>query len=130
MHPASIGNIVYTEVELGPCTAMASVEILKCTGIAIPGLEVVVIGHSVIVGKPIAFLLLAEGATITVCHHLTRDLARHARRADAVFVAAGWPKLITADMIKPGAAVIPEVGVPRNRGPRRAIGLRRRAPKR
>ena len=110
MHPASIGNIVYRDLSLGPCTAMASVELLRRTGLKLEGLEAVVIGHSEIVGKPIAFLLMAEGATVTVCHHMTRSVAMHARRADAVFVAVGKPKLITADMIKPGAALI-DIGI-------------------
>jgi methylenetetrahydrofolate dehydrogenase (NADP+)/methenyltetrahydrofolate cyclohydrolase len=110
MHPASIGNIVYNEVELGPCTAMASVELLKRTGLQLSGLEVVVVGHSEIVGKPIAFLLMSEGATVTVCHHMTRNLAVHSRRADAVFVAVGKPGLITGNMVKPGAAVI-DIGI-------------------
>jgi methylenetetrahydrofolate dehydrogenase (NADP+)/methenyltetrahydrofolate cyclohydrolase len=110
MHPASIGNIVYKDLSLGPCTAMASVELLRHTGLKLEGLEAVVIGHSEIVGKPIAFLLMAEGATVTVCHHMTRSVAMHARRADAVFVAVGKPKLVTASMIKPGAAVI-DIGI-------------------
>lgn len=110
MHPASIGNIVYKDLSLGPCTAMASVELLRNTGLKLEGLEAVVIGHSEIVGKPIAFLLMAEGATVTVCHHMTRSVAMHARRADAVFVAVGKPKLVTASMIKPGAAVI-DIGI-------------------
>jgi methylenetetrahydrofolate dehydrogenase (NADP+)/methenyltetrahydrofolate cyclohydrolase len=110
MHPASIGNIVYNEVELGPCTAMASVELLKRTGLNLAGLEVVVVGHSEIVGKPIAFLLMSEGATVTVCHHMTRNLAVHSRRADALFVAVGKAGLITGNMVKPGAAVI-DIGI-------------------
>ncbi len=110
MHPSSIGDIVYNDIRLGPCTAMASVEILRQTGLNLKGLEVTVIGHSEIVGKPIAFLLMAEGATVTVCHHMTRDLSVHSRRSDAVFVAVGKPALITGDMIKPGAAVI-DIGI-------------------
>lgn len=110
MHPTSIGNIVYNEVDLAPCTAAASVEMLKATGLPLAGLEVVVIGHSEIVGKPIAFLLMAEGATVTVCHHMTRSVPIHSRRADAIFVAVGKPRLITGDMIKPGAAVI-DIGI-------------------
>lgn len=112
MHPTSIGNIVYKDVELAPCTAAASVELLRRTGLKLEGLEAVVIGHSEIVGKPIAFLLMAEGATVTVCHHMTRNLAVHSRAADVVFVAVGKPRLITADMIKPGAAVI-DIGINR-----------------
>jgi methylenetetrahydrofolate dehydrogenase (NADP+) / methenyltetrahydrofolate cyclohydrolase len=110
MHPSSIGNIVYKDVALAPCTAAASVELLKRTGLKLEGLEVVVIGHSEIVGKPIAFLLMAEGATVTVCHHMTRNLAVHSRSADAVFVAVGKPRFITANMIKPGAAII-DIGI-------------------
>lgn len=110
MHPASIGNIVYRDVALAPCTAAASVELLKRTGLQLEGLNVVVIGHSEIVGKPIAFLLMAEGATVTVCHHMTRNLAVHSRAADAVFIAVGRPRFITATMIKPGAAVI-DIGI-------------------
>jgi methylenetetrahydrofolate dehydrogenase (NADP+)/methenyltetrahydrofolate cyclohydrolase len=110
MHPASIGNIVYNELDLAPCTAAASVELLKETGLDLKGLEVVVVGHSEIVGKPIAFLLMSEGATVTVCHHMTRSVAAHARRADALFVAVGRPRLIKADMVKPGAAVI-DIGI-------------------
>ena len=116
MHPASIGNIVYNELDLAPCTALASIELLKRTGLKLPGLEVVVIGHSEIVGKPIAFLLMAEGATVTVCHHMTRSVPMHSRRADALFVAVGQPRLITGDMIKPGAAVI-DIGINRVAGP-------------
>jgi len=112
MHPTSIGNIVYNELELAPCTAMASVELLKRTGQNLKGLEVVVIGHSEIVGKPIAFLLMAEGATVTVCHHMTKDVADHSRRADAVFVAVGKPSLITGDMIKFGSTLI-DIGINR-----------------
>ncbi len=112
LHPASIGNIVYNEIELGPCTSMAAVHILKTTGLQLPGLEVVVVGHSEIVGKPIAFLLMAEGATVTVCHHLTRNLAVHCRQADVVFVAVGKPGLVSGNMIKPGAAVV-DIGINR-----------------
>ncbi|MBK1699329.1 bifunctional 5,10-methylene-tetrahydrofolate dehydrogenase/5,10-methylene-tetrahydrofolate cyclohydrolase [Rhodovibrio salinarum] len=110
MHPASIGNIVYNDLILGPCTAVAAVEMLRATDLALEGLEVVVVGHSEIVGKPIAFLLMSEGATVTVCHHMTRDLSVHLRRADAVFVAVGKPGLIDGSMLKPGAAVI-DIGI-------------------
>ncbi|MER9425835.1 bifunctional 5,10-methylenetetrahydrofolate dehydrogenase/5,10-methenyltetrahydrofolate cyclohydrolase [Mesorhizobium sp. M0317] len=116
MHPASIGNIVYNQLDLAPCTAAASVELLKETGLDLKGLEVVVVGHSEIVGKAIAFLLMSEGATVTVCHHMTRSVAAHARRADALFVAIGKPRLIKADMVKPGAAVI-DIGINSEIGP-------------
>lgn len=112
MHPASIGNIVYNDLALGPCTAVAAVEILKTLPLKIEGLDVTVIGHSEIVGKPIAFLLMGLGATVTVCHHMTRSVAMHSRAADAVFVAVGKPGLVTGDMLKPGAALI-DIGINR-----------------
>jgi methylenetetrahydrofolate dehydrogenase (NADP+)/methenyltetrahydrofolate cyclohydrolase len=110
MNPASIGDIVYNDLALAPCTAAASVELIKATGLDLNGLEVVMIGHSEIVGKPAAFMLMAEGATVTVCHHMTRSVAAHSRRADAVLVAVGKPRFLTADMVKPGAAVI-DIGI-------------------
>jgi methylenetetrahydrofolate dehydrogenase (NADP+)/methenyltetrahydrofolate cyclohydrolase len=116
MNPASIGNIVYSDLALAPCTAAASVELIRATGLDLHGLEVVMIGHSEIVGKPAAFLLMAEGATVTVCHHMTRSVAAHSRRADAVLVAVGKPKFLHADMVKPGAAVI-DIGINQVTGP-------------
>ncbi|WP_419904431.1 bifunctional 5,10-methylenetetrahydrofolate dehydrogenase/5,10-methenyltetrahydrofolate cyclohydrolase [Kiloniella sp.] len=110
MSPASIGNIVYSDVALAPCTAAASVELIKGTGLDLKGLEVVMIGHSEVVGKPAAFLLMAEGATVTVCHHMTRSVAMHSRRADVVVVAVGKPHFLKSDMIKPGAVVI-DIGI-------------------
>ncbi|MCB1620378.1 MAG: bifunctional 5,10-methylenetetrahydrofolate dehydrogenase/5,10-methenyltetrahydrofolate cyclohydrolase [Thiothrix sp.] len=110
MNPASIGNIVYSDMAMAPCTAAASVELIRETGLNLRGLEVVMIGHSEIVGKPAAFLLMAEGATVTVCHHMTRSVAMHSRRADVVIVAVGIPQFIKADMVKPGAAVI-DIGI-------------------
>ncbi len=115
MHPASIGNIVYDDLALGPCTAVAAVEILKTLPLKLEGLDVTVIGHSEIVGKPIAFLLMGLGATVTVCHHMTRSVAMHSRAADAVFVAVGKPGLVTGDMLKPGAALI-DIGINRVEG--------------
>ena len=116
MNPASIGNIVYNDLALAPCTAAASVELIKATGLTLHGLEVVMIGHSEIVGKPAAFMLMAEGATLTVCHHMTRSVAAHSRRADAVLVAVGKPKFLNGDMVKPGAAVI-DIGINQVTGP-------------
>jgi methylenetetrahydrofolate dehydrogenase (NADP+)/methenyltetrahydrofolate cyclohydrolase len=110
MNPASIGDIVYNDLVLAPCTAAASVELIKSTGLGLSGLEVVMIGHSEIVGKPAAFMLMAKGATVTVCHHMTRSVAAHSRRADAVLVAVGKPRFLKADMVKPGAAVI-DIGI-------------------
>ncbi|NBZ87284.1 bifunctional 5,10-methylenetetrahydrofolate dehydrogenase/5,10-methenyltetrahydrofolate cyclohydrolase [Stagnihabitans tardus] len=119
MHPSSIGNIVYNDLALGPCTAVAAVEILKTLPLKVDGLEVCVIGHSEIVGKPIAFLMMGLGATVTVCHHMTRQVAVHSRAADAVFVAVGKPGLVTGAMLKPGAALI-DIGINRVEG--RTVG--------
>lgn len=116
MHPATIGNIVYNDLTLGPCTAVAAVEILKTLPLTVQGLDVCVIGHSEIVGKPIAFLMMGLGATVTVCHHMTRQVSVHSRRADAVFVAVGKPGLVTGEMLKPGAALI-DIGINRIAGP-------------
>ncbi|MCY6380087.1 bifunctional 5,10-methylenetetrahydrofolate dehydrogenase/5,10-methenyltetrahydrofolate cyclohydrolase [Hoeflea prorocentri] len=116
MHPSNIGDIVYNDLKMGPCTAVAAVELLKATGVNLEGLEVTVIGHSAIVGKPIAFLLMAQGATVTVCHHETRNIAMHSRSADAVFVAVGKPGLVTANMLKPGAVLI-DIGINQIDGP-------------
>lgn len=110
MHPANIGKVVYGAFALGPCTSLASVEILRSTGLTLQGLDVVIVGHSEIVGKPIALHLLEELATISICHHGTRNLAYHTRRAEALFVAVGKPGLITGDMVKPGAVVI-DIGI-------------------
>lgn len=110
MSSANIGNIVYGDSSLGPCTSLASVELLRSTGLDLRGLEVVVVGHSEIVGKPVALLLVEALATVTICHHGTRNLSYHTRQADALFVAVGKPGLIKADMVKPGAAVI-DIGI-------------------
>jgi methylenetetrahydrofolate dehydrogenase (NADP+)/methenyltetrahydrofolate cyclohydrolase len=110
MNSTNIGNIVYGDFRLGPCTSLASVALLRSTGLSLRGLEVVVVGHSEIVGKPLALLLVEELATVTICHHGTRNLAEHTRRAEALFVAVGKPGLITGDMVKPGAAVI-DIGI-------------------
>ncbi|OWY00921.1 bifunctional 5,10-methylenetetrahydrofolate dehydrogenase/5,10-methenyltetrahydrofolate cyclohydrolase [Thioclava sp. IC9] len=119
MHPSSIGNIVYNELELGPCTAVAAVEILKSLPLQTEGLNVCVIGHSEIVGKPIAFLMMGLGATVTVCHHMTRQVSVHSRAADAVCVAVGKPGLVHGEMLKPGAALI-DIGINRVEG--RTVG--------
>ena len=104
---------------MGPCTAVAAVEILKTLPLRLEGLDVCVIGHSEIVGKPIAFLMMGLGATVTVCHHMTRQVAIHSRAADAVFVAVGKPGLVTGEMLKPGSALI-DIGI--NRVDGRTVG--------
>lgn len=114
-HPANMGKLVYGEIGLAPCTARAAMEILKSTGVDFKGKETVIVGHSEIVGKPLALMLLAsrnESATPTVCHIATKDLAFHTRRADILFVAAGKAGLIKGDMVKEGAIVI-DIGINR-----------------
>jgi len=115
MHPANMGKLVYGEMGLAPCTARAAVELLKSSGVELKGKEVVVVGHSEIVGKPITLMLLAsqmESPTPTVCHIATGDLAFHTKRADILFVAVGKPGLIQADMVKDGVIVI-DIGINR-----------------
>jgi len=110
MNANNIGKIVYGNFALGPCTSLAAVTLLKATGLKLEGLEVVVVGHSEIVGKPVALVLMEQLATVTICHHATRNLAYHTRQADALIVAVGKPGLITGDMVKPGAAVV-DIGI-------------------
>ena len=96
-----------------PCTAAASVELIKATGLNLHGLEVVMVGHSEIVGKPAAFMLMGEGATVTVCHSATSDLKHHTLQADVIVAAVGKRNVLTADMVKPGAVVL-DVGMNRD----------------
>ena len=110
MHPANMGAILYREPLLPPCTAAAAQHLILATGMDLRGTETVVVGHSEIVGKPIAVLLLHRLSTVTVCHIGTRNLVEHTRRADILVVAVGKPGLVHGDMIKPGACVI-DVGI-------------------
>ena len=112
LHPMSLGNLLGGKPSAVPCTPAGCLEILDYYGIAIEGTEAVVVGRSRLVGKPLAQLLLARNATVTMCHTRTRDLGAHCRRADILCVAAGRPRFITGDMIKEGAVVI-DVGVNR-----------------
>lgn len=116
-HPVNIGKMVIGESCFIPCTPQGILVILEKIGCQVEGAEVVVVGRSNIVGKPIAILLMQKrkpvgNATVTVCHTGTRDLSFHTKRADILIVAAGKPKFITADMVKEGAVVI-DVGVNR-----------------
>ena len=88
------------------------IELLKRHDVALEGAEAVVVGRSDLVGKPVAALLLAENATVTICHSRTRDLAAVCRRADVLIAAVGRPEMVTGDWVKPGAAVI-DVGINR-----------------
>ena len=112
LHPMNLGNLLGGKPSAVPCTPAGCIEILDHYGIAIESAEAVVVGRSRLVGKPLAQLLLARNATVTMCHTRTRDLAAHCRRADILCVAAGRPRFITGDMIKEGAVVI-DVGVNR-----------------
>jgi len=112
LHPVSLGNLLAGKPSMVPCTPGGCLEILDHYGIPLEGAEAVVVGRSRLVGKPLAQLLLARNATVTMCHTRTRDLAAHCRRADILCVAAGRPRFITGDMVKEGAVVI-DVGVNR-----------------
>jgi methylenetetrahydrofolate dehydrogenase (NADP+)/methenyltetrahydrofolate cyclohydrolase len=115
-HPVNVGKLMIGEPDYLPCTPAGIQQLLIRSGARIEGAEVVVMGRSNIVGKPIANILLqkAKGAnaTVTVCHTKTSDMAFHTRRADILIAAAGKPKAITADMVKEGAVII-DVGVNR-----------------
>ncbi|RLA92046.1 MAG: bifunctional 5,10-methylene-tetrahydrofolate dehydrogenase/5,10-methylene-tetrahydrofolate cyclohydrolase, partial [Deltaproteobacteria bacterium] len=115
-HPVNVGKLLIGEPDFLPCTPHGIWQLLIRSGVQIEGAEVVVVGRSNIVGKPIAAILMQKhpnaNATVTVCHTRTRDLAFHTRRADILIVAAGRPKAVTADMVKEGAVVI-DVGVNR-----------------
>jgi methylenetetrahydrofolate dehydrogenase (NADP+)/methenyltetrahydrofolate cyclohydrolase len=114
LHPMSLGRLVLNRAAPLPCTPAGVVELLRRYEVPIAGAHVVVIGRGITVGRPLALLLTrrTENATVTQCHTGTRDLAGHVRRADIVVAAAGVPALVTADMVKPGAAVL-DVGVSR-----------------
>jgi len=112
-HVSNVGMLVTGQALFRPCTPYGVMKMLEHAGAHLDGAEAVVIGRSNIVGKPQALMLLAEGATVTICHSRTRDLAAHARRADIIVAAVGKVGLVTADMVKPGAIVI-DVGM--NRG--------------
>ena len=116
VNPANIGYVVYGHTLIAPCTAMAVIELINSTGVALRGAEAVVIGASEIAGKPIALLLAEQMATITLCHIATKDLAQHTRRAEILVVAVGKPNLIGADMVREGAIVI-DVGINRVAAP-------------
>ena len=115
-HPVNVGKMMLGEQCFLPCTPHGILELLVRGGVETKGAEVVVVGRSNIVGKPIANLMLqkrpAGDATVTICHTRTKDMAAHTRRADIIIAAVGVPKLITADMVKEGVAVI-DVGVNR-----------------
>ncbi len=115
-HPVNVGKLMIGARCFLPCTPHGIQELLIRSGVETAGAEVVVVGRSNIVGKPIANMLIQKGkgadATVTVCHTRSKDMAFHTRRADILIVAAGRPKTVTADMVKEGVVVI-DVGVNR-----------------
>jgi len=115
-HPVNVGKMVIGEADYLPCTPAGIQQLLIRSGVKVDGAEVVVVGRSNIVGKPIANILLQKqkgaNATVTICHTGTKDMAFHTRRADILIVAAGKPNAVTADMVKEGVVVI-DVGVNR-----------------
>jgi methylenetetrahydrofolate dehydrogenase (NADP+) / methenyltetrahydrofolate cyclohydrolase len=114
LHPMNLGRLVLGEPAPLPCTPRGIVELLRRYDVPIAGAEVTVIGRGITVGRSLGLLLTrrSENATVTLCHTGTRDLAAHTRGADIIVVAAGRPGLLTADMVKPGAAVL-DVGISR-----------------
>lgn len=114
LHPANLGRLVLGQEGPLPCTPRGIVVLLREFGVAIAGAEVTVIGRGITVGRALGLLMTrkSENATVTSCHTGTRDLAAHTRNADIIVVAAGRPGLLTADMVKPGAAVL-DVGITR-----------------
>ena len=111
-HPVNVGRLQTGQPALAPCTPAGLIEILKRSNLPIAGQNAVVIGRSDIVGKPAAILLLAENATVTICHSKTRDLPAICRSADILVAAIGRPGYVTAEMVKPGATLL-DVGINR-----------------
>jgi len=117
----SMGNLMADQTGYAACTAAGIIELLKAYEIPIAGKECVVVGRSVIVGKPVAMLMLRENATVTICHSRTENLASHTLRADILIAAVGKPELITGEMIKPGAVVV-DAGYNRIEGRKGDVG--------
>jgi len=115
-HPTNVGKMVVGEKAFLPCTPHGVIQLLLRSEVTIEGANVVIIGRSNIVGKPLANMLIQKSptgnATVTICHTRTKDLAAHTKRADIIIAAVGRPNTITADMVKDGAVVI-DVGVNR-----------------
>ena len=115
-HPVNVGKMVVGQDAYLPCTPHGIIQLLIRSKVKLEGAEVVIVGRSNIVGKPIANMLIQKAptgnATVTVCHTRTKNMAEHVKRADIIIAAAGWPNTITADMVKDGAVVI-DVGVNR-----------------
>ncbi len=116
VHPTNLGYLAEGNPRLTPCTAEAAVRLVEESGVEVSGAEVVVVGRSVIVGKPTAIMLLDRGATVTICRSTTRDLPFHTSRADILVAAVGRAELIKGDEVKPGALVV-DVGMNRVKDP-------------
>jgi methylenetetrahydrofolate dehydrogenase (NADP+)/methenyltetrahydrofolate cyclohydrolase len=112
LHPTNLGRLLRGEPGLQSCTPAGVMRLLKANDISVKGKSAVVIGRSILVGKPLALLLLAEDATVTIAHSRTPDLTTVARSADILVAAVGRPGLVTPDMVKPGAVVL-DVGINR-----------------
>lgn len=114
LHPTNLGRLVLGEPAPLPCTPRGIVELLRAYNVPLDGAEVVIVGRGVTVGRPLGLLLTrrTENATVTLCHTGTKDLTYHLRQADIVVAAAGVPHFITAEMVKPGAALL-DVGITR-----------------
>jgi methylenetetrahydrofolate dehydrogenase (NADP+) / methenyltetrahydrofolate cyclohydrolase len=112
LHPLNSGRLFLGQPLHVPATPLGVMVMLAEYGVELEGREAVVIGRSELAGKPMAMLLLAENATVTICHSRTADLAAHTRRADVLVAAVGRPGIVTPDMVKPGAAVV-DIGITR-----------------
>lgn len=119
-HPVNVGRLVTGQKALVPCTPHGCLRMLELADIPVEGANAVIIGRSNIVGKPMLHLLLGKNATVTICHSKTKNLAEITRQADILVAAVGKPKFVTADMVKPGAAVI-DVGINRI-APKKLVG--------
>ncbi len=111
-HAENVGALMQGNPRFIPCTPYGVMKMLESAKVPLKGAEVVIVGRSNIVGKPMAMLLLAKSCTVTICHSQSKDLAFHTKRADILVAAVGRAKMITGDMIKPGATVI-DVGINR-----------------
>jgi len=109
-HPLNMGRLVSEKLGIVPCTPAGIIELLKHYKIPLKGKYAVIVSHSMVVGKPLALLLLKEWATVTVCHIETKNLSKHTQEADILISATGKPGLISGDMVKEGATVI-DVGI-------------------
>jgi methylenetetrahydrofolate dehydrogenase (NADP+)/methenyltetrahydrofolate cyclohydrolase len=112
LHPFNAGQLYFGRPTLVPATPLGVMRLLEEYGVRLAGARAVVVGRSLIVGRPVALLLLHANATVTVCHSRTEELARHTRAADVLVAAIGHAGLIRADMVKPGATVV-DVGITR-----------------